>query len=283
MLSSVIASIAVLAVLPSIVVAECNRTALLEFADAYVSSHETGQVGNLDNIADNFTYIENNKTSEITSGIFFNAFVIDHRHTISDVVECATYTELIITHNVSGAATPHVIGTQIRHNSEDMSCYLIDLIVSSPGSWLFNASQTLYWAQRENWTLIDEAQRDSREALKAAADAYLDMWSDATAESRVPWGTPCARLEGSAYTGTGSQTDSCKPGIPTNHNQAPNDYRRYVIDETYGSIDVLCIFEHLQNAPDSHEFRMENGKLRYIHTITLANSGALIRRWLEAV
>ncbi|KAI0407854.1 hypothetical protein F4802DRAFT_490112 [Xylaria palmicola] len=254
-------------------IAACNRTALLEFADAYVFAHENGQVSYLENIADNFTYVENNKTHEITSGIFLNAFVIDHRHTIADTVECATYTELIITKNASGASTPHVIGTQIRHNPADMSCYLIDLLVSSTGSWLFNATQTLYWAQREKWTPIEEGKRDTREALKKAADAYLDMWSSATAADAVPWGTPCARLEGSAYTGNGSPTDSCKPGIPTNHNQAPNTHRRYVIDESYGSIDVLCIFEHLSHAPDSHEFRMENGKLRYIHTITLASSG----------
>ncbi|GAW15307.1 hypothetical protein ANO14919_047160 [Xylariales sp. No.14919] len=256
-------------------VAACNRTYLLEFADAYVFAHENGQVSYLENIADNFTYVENNKTHEITSGIFDNAFVIDHRHTIADTVECATYTELIITRNASGASTPHVIGTQIRHDPADMSCYLIDLLVSGPGSWLFNASQTLYWVKRESWPVIDEAKRDTRAALKAAADAYLDMWSNKSAVDAVPWGTPCARLEGSVYTGNGGPNDSCKPGIPTNNNQAPNSHRRYVIDESYGSVDVLCIFEHLANAPDSHEFRLENGKLRYVHTITLADSAVV--------
>ncbi|KAI0869507.1 hypothetical protein GGS24DRAFT_493729 [Hypoxylon argillaceum] len=274
--SSTFAGLVALTTLAPGVLAACNRTALLEFADAYVFAHENGcQVSNLENIAENFTYVENNKTHEITSGIFNNAFKIDHRHTIADEVECATYTELIITHNASGAATPHVIGTQIRHNAADMSCYLIDLLVSGPGSWLFNASQTLYWAQRENWAVIAEPARDTREALRAAADAYLDMWSDKDAAAAVPWGTPCARLEGSAYTGTGGPNDSCKPGIPTNSSQAPNSHRRYVIDESYGSIDVMCIFEHLANAPDSHEFRLENGKLRYVHTITLADSAVV--------
>ncbi|KAJ3580310.1 hypothetical protein NPX13_g252 [Xylaria arbuscula] len=163
----------------------------------------TGQVSNLENIADNFTYVENNKTREITGGIMFNAFVIDHRQTIADTIACATYTELIITQNASGASTPHVIGTQIRHNPTDMSCYLIDLLVSGPGSWLFNASQTLYWAQRENWTVIDEAKRDSREKIKAAADAYLDMWSNKSAVDAVPW----------VYTrATGGLTTPASPG-----------------------------------------------------------------------
>ncbi|KAI0020378.1 hypothetical protein F4780DRAFT_791755 [Xylariomycetidae sp. FL0641] len=255
--------------------AACNRTALLEFADAYVFAHENGQVSYLENIADNFTYVENNKTHEITSGIFNNALVIDHRHTIADDVACATYTELITTRNVSGAAAPHVIGTQIRHDPADMRCYLIDLTVSGPGSWLFNATATLYWASREAWGEIPAAERDARATLVAAADAYLDMWSNGSAAAAVPWGTPCARLEGGAYTGTGGAADSCRPGIPANSRQAPNDHRRYVVDPAFGAVSVLCIFEHLAHAPDSHEFRLERGSLRYVHTITLADSATV--------
>ncbi|KAI1444284.1 hypothetical protein F5Y02DRAFT_390315 [Annulohypoxylon stygium] len=260
------------AMLP-MVTAECNRTYIQAFSDEYVKAHENGQLNQLENIADNFTYMENNKTREITGGIFNNALKIDHRHTIVDTVDCASFTELIITHNVSGEPAPYVIGTQIRHSPGDLSVYLIDLIVSTTGSWLFNASRTLEYASKENWSLIDEDKQDTREALKQAADAYLSMWNNKSAIDAVPWGTPCVRLEGSVYTGSGLPTDSCKVGIPTNNNQAPNSARRYVIDPTYGSISVLCIFEHLSMAPDSHEFRMENGKLRYIHTITLANSG----------
>ncbi|OTA90613.1 hypothetical protein M434DRAFT_77677 [Hypoxylon sp. CO27-5] len=269
-------AVALGAFLPKVAAAyECNRTYISSFADAYVKAHETGQVYNLDNIADNFTYLENNKTRDITGGILYNALKIDHRHTIIDTVECASYTELIITHNVSGEPAPYVIGTQIRHSPGDLSCYLIDLIVSTTGSWLFNATRTLEYASKENWSLIEEAKRPSRDLLKTAADAYLDMWSNKSAVDAVPWGQPCVRLEGSVYTGSGLPTDSCKVGIPTNNNQAPNSHRRYVIDPTYGSISVLCIFEHLSNAPDSHEFRLENGKLRYIHTITIARSGFL--------
>ncbi|RYP27887.1 hypothetical protein DL767_007475 [Monosporascus sp. MG133] len=240
--------------------AECDREALFKFADSYVFAQENGHAGYLENIADNFTYVENNKTHEITTGILNNALVIDHRHTIADTIECATFTELVVTRNASGMPAPYVIGTQIRHSPGDMSCYLIDSIVTTEGHWLFNATGTLYWVQRENWGPIPEAERDSRDTLKAAADAYLSMWDNKSAIDAVPWGTPCARLEGGVYTGNGGPNDSCKVGIPTNNTQAPNSYRRYVIDETVGAISVLCIFEHLENAPDSHEFRLEKGK-----------------------
>ncbi|KAI0181765.1 hypothetical protein GGR52DRAFT_54952 [Hypoxylon sp. FL1284] len=261
------------AVLP-LATADCDRASLEAFADDYVAAHETGTVENLANLASDFSYVENNQTQDFGPGLLAKALDVAHRHTIADEVDCASYTELIVTHDAAGAPAPYVIGTQVRHRPEDLSVYLIDLTVSTTGSWLFNSTKTLEWASRESWSLIDEGARDSREALRLAADAYLDMWSNASAIDAVPWGTPCARLEGSVYTGSGSPTDSCKPGIPTNNNQAPNSHRRYVTDVAYGSISVLCIFEHLANAPDSHEFRLENGKLRYVHTITLANSGA---------
>ena len=42
--------------------------------------------------------------------------------------------------------------------------------------------------------------------------------------------------------------------------------RRYVIDETIGAVDVFIDFA---SVPDSHEFRIEKGKIRYVHTITV--------------
>lgn len=253
--------------------AGCNQTRMLEFAHGLVDAQNIGSLGNLDGANPyNLTYLENNRTMEITSGVLSKALHVDHNRTITDLTECATYTEMIMTDR----ASPHVVGTQVRHEPDnDMLVYLVDSVVSTTGSWIFNATKTLEWVLKEDWSMIPAGERPSRETLKSAADAYLDMWSNKSAIDAVPWGTPCARLEGSAYTGNGSPTDSCKPGIPTNNSQAPNINRRYVIDESFGSVDVINIFQHLANAPDSHEFRMVKGKLRYIHTMTIASSGAV--------
>ncbi|KAH9907823.1 hypothetical protein F4778DRAFT_719247 [Xylariomycetidae sp. FL2044] len=259
------------AIVPSIE-ADCDRAVIQEFADAYVTAIEAGSPDGLATLSTDFSYIENNKTADIATGILSEAVVIDHRHTIVDEVDCSSFTELIST------TGPYVIGAQIRHQPEDLSVRLMDVIVSTTGHWLFNVSNTLYWAERESWAEIAPEARDTRERLRTAADAYLDMWHNKSAIDAVPWGTPCARLEGGAYTGNGSPTDSCQPGIPTNNSQAPNSHRRYVIDPSFGSISVLCIFEHLQMAPDSHEFRLEGGKVRYIHTMTLASGFG--RRWI---
>ncbi|RDL38143.1 uncharacterized protein BP5553_05576 [Venustampulla echinocandica] len=190
---------------------------------------------------------------------------IDHNRTILDTTACATYTELIITDSTK----PYVIGTQIHHNSTAdgiLKVVLVDTIASGTGDWLFNATQTLQYVLQESWATIPQEKRDSRETLQAVGDAYLDLWGNPDAP--VPWGTPCRRLEGSSYTGKGLPTDSCNVGIPGG-TQPPNTDRRYVIDETVGSVDVLCTFGTMRDAPDSHELRLEGGKLRFVYTMTV--------------
>ena len=115
-------------------------------------------------------------------------------------------TELI----VADAANPYVIGTQIRHNSSSptLAITLIDTVASTTGSWLFDAKKTLDYAKQEKWDAIPEGKRDARSVIQAAGDAYMDMWSDAKAADKVPWGTPCTRLEGGQYTGKGRPDDS---------------------------------------------------------------------------
>jgi hypothetical protein len=49
--------------------------------------------------------------------------------------------------------------------------------------------------------------------------------------------------------------------------------RRFVVDEVTGSVVVYCTFGPGgpgggSGSPDTHLFRVENGKLRYVHTLT---------------
>jgi hypothetical protein len=255
---------AALAVPTSSAKAGCDRAVLMAAADAYIESQTAGSADAVSKTtAATWKYVENNKEIDIKTGILNKALKLDHRRTNVDMTDCATYTEYIS----SAANNPYVIGVQIHHDA-DMKVKLVDVIASSTGSWLFDAKKTLGYVQQEKWDVIPEGKRDPRALIKAAGDAYMDMWSNATAHQTIPWGTPCARLEGGAYTGKGQATDSCTPGIPSNHNQKPNSNRRYVIDESMGSVSIFCVWEHMMNAADSHEFRMENGKLRYIHTMT---------------
>ena len=80
----------------------------------------------------------------------------------------------------------------------------------------------------------------------------------------VPWGTPCARLEGSVYTAKGTPEDSCNVGVPENIEMKD---RSYVIDPVIGAVAVFLKMGPNER-PDSHTFRVEDGKIRFIHTVT---------------
>ena len=85
----------------------------------------------------------------------------------------------------------------------------------------------------------------------------------------MPWGYPCVRIEGGMHTGKGLPSDSCSDGVPGGVNIAN---RHFVVDEVIGSVVAYCTFgaggPGGSGAPDSHLFRVENGKLRYVHTLT---------------
>jgi len=241
--------------------AECTRETLIAAADAYTTAQTNGQLGDFQKIlAADYKYMENNKASEVSRGVLSTALKVAHRKTTADTVACASYTELIAT-----TPKPYVIGTQLRHTPDGATVTLIDTIAATTGSLAFNAAKTLGYVEKEDWSPLDASKRSSRELLQQTADAYLDMWTNSSAYGAVPWGTPCQRVEGS------SLNSPCTAGAPRGGTAASkrNSMRRYVIDEVMGSADVLLAFTAVGGVADSHEFRLENSKLRYVHTITL--------------
>ena len=240
--------------------AECTREGLLAAASSYITAQSTGKLDGLARSATNFTYRENNKVTDISRGVLSTALKLDINRTTADTVECASYSMLIS----SGGSKPYVIATQIRHADNDSSTItMIDTIAATTGALFFNAKQTLGYIQQENWGTLPASDRPDRGTLKKIGDAYLDMWTDAKAADSIPWGTQCERVEGSRL------TKPCSGQLPHGGSSKPNGMRRYVIDETVGSVDVLCSFDSLGNMPDSHEIRVEAGKVKYVHTITV--------------
>ncbi|KAK3322646.1 hypothetical protein B0H66DRAFT_574759 [Apodospora peruviana] len=249
--------------------AACSEALLREATERYVATQSTGNLSWFSSLlSPNATYVENGKTltgwtssslasSNLTTTLS-TPFRIDNTHSIYDLTQCGSFTALVVT----DPSNPHVIGAQVRLGT-DNKISKIDRIVTTPGDWLFNATGTLYYTLQEHWDVIPVEKRDSREVIKAAADAYLDIFKNASVQ--VPWGSPCARLEGGAYTGRGLPTDSCNVGVIQSYDM-PN--RRYIIDESVGVASLLLEFGSIGNAPDSHLFRVEGGRLRFIHTMT---------------
>ncbi|KAI1358333.1 hypothetical protein F5Y08DRAFT_322061 [Xylaria arbuscula] len=240
--------------------AECTREGLLAAASSYLAAQTSGSIANLQLSATNFTYQQNNKIADIKAGVLSQPLKIDLNRTTVDTVACASYTMLIS----STGPKPYVVSTQLRHADGDVGTItMIDSIVATTGALFFNAAQTLSYIQKENWGTLDESQRANRTELKRVGDAYLDMWTDARAADSIPWGTDCERVEGSAL------TKPCGASLPRGGSAKNNGNRRYVIDETVGSVDVLCSFDSLGSLPDSHEIRLEGGKVKYVHTVTV--------------
>jgi len=236
--------------------ADCTRESLKAGADSLIAAQTAGDPSVLKPVSDSAAYTENMKAATLKTGIMTQAMKPDHTRSSLDTTQCATYTEMIF----ATAAKPYVMGVQMRWDGASIS--KIDLLATTTGDWLFNATGTLNWASKEDWGTIPEAKRDTRAVIQAAADAYCDVFNDKSV--KVPWGSPCARLEGGSYTGKGTDSDKCDVGIP---NGVALTNRHYVIDETVGAVDIMMTFGG--NLPDSHEFRVESGKLRFVHTITV--------------
>jgi hypothetical protein len=249
---------------PSVVFAQvaCTRDGLENAVDLYIAAQSSGDRSGLP-LAQGVGYIENIAIADINTGIVNTPMAIDHHRSLYDTDTCQTFTEVIIT----DAENPHVLGTRMRINHDKIA--ELEILWTTTGYWLFNADNYLEYSSAEDWGTIPESQRDSRGTLVAAANAYLDAFLEGNTDD-VPWGYPCVRTEGGMYTGTGSDDDTCAVGVPSGVNISN---RRFVVDESIGAVVVFCTFgagnpNGGSGAPDTHLFRVENGVLRYVHTLT---------------
>jgi hypothetical protein len=240
----------------------CTRAELQQAVDLYIDAQTKGDLSGLP-LAQGVGYQENMKPADIRKGFVTKPLKIDFHRSFLDPSTCQTFTEIIVTDK----AAPYVAAARLRWNRDKI--VEVETLWTTTGYWLFNAEAYLKYSSGENWDPIPADRRDTRGTLVAAANAYLDAFLEKKID-KVPWGFPCVRIEGGAYTGKGEPTDSCEVGVPGGVNIAN---RRFVVDEELGTVAVFCTFgaggpEGGSGAPDTHLFRVENGKLRYVHTLT---------------
>jgi hypothetical protein len=238
----------------------CTRADLQLVVDRYLEAMTAGNPS-LMPLALHARYIENLKETAIGQGIWQTPLDISFHRSILDVDACETFTEAIRTNKLH----PYVIGARMRIIAGKIE--EIESLVTDKDDWLFNADNYLMYSTKEKWDIIPPDQRSDRQGLINAAAAYFDIFSNKN--SKVPWGTPCARLEGGIYT-TKDFNDpkaTCNLGVPEDGNVKLTN-RHYVVDRDMGAVVGFVRFGN-ENVPDSHLFRVENGKLRYIHTMTV--------------
>jgi hypothetical protein len=241
----------------------CTRGGLQQAVDLYIAAQTKGDVSGLP-LAKGVGYWENTAVADMKSGLISKPMKIDHQRSFLDTDTCQSITEVIVTDKTA----PYVFSARLRVNHDKI--VELEILWTTTGYWLFSADDYLKYSAAENWDPIPADKRSSRGTLVAAANAYLDAFLEKRIDL-VPWGFPCVRVEGGrGYTGKGSPSDSCELGVPAGVTIAN---RRFVVDEVLGTVSVYCTFGAAgpgggSGAPDSHLFRVENGKLRYVHTLT---------------
>ncbi|KAF1962568.1 hypothetical protein CC80DRAFT_487992 [Byssothecium circinans] len=230
-----------------------------------LNAQSKGQPSTLLSLSPNLTYTEQFHPRPLNTSILATALNITSHRSFYDPILCTAFTQYI----VLSPTHPYVIGTRIE-SADGLNVTKIETLVTDEGDWLFNATAYALYDGREDWGEIPPERRDSRDVIKNAGDAYFERFKNVSVS--VPFGTPCARLEGGAYTDrTGNGTgNTCGLGLPSNITVVD---RRYVVDEVYGVVNIFLGFPGLDRAspepgPDSHTFRVVGGKIRYIHTIS---------------
>jgi len=240
---------------PSFAQGACTRADLQAAVDGYLASQRSGNPAALP-LAASSKYIENRVDTPLDKSIVKNALKIDFSRSLLDTTICETFTEVIVTDK----SHPYLLGVRSRVSSRKIS--ELETLVTDADDWLFNADNYLKYSPAENWGPIPTASRDSRQILIAAANAYFDVFNDNTV--KVPWGTPCNRLEGGIRTGRGQADDSCNVGVPSGMKLTD---RRFIADPEIGA--VVGFIRWPSGVPDSHLFRIEAGKLRFVHSLTV--------------
>ena len=248
---------AVLTIIPGTGLAQttCTRANLQSAVDSYLAAQRNGNPASLP-LAATAKYIENTIETAFDKGIVKTALKIDFNRSLLDTAICETFTEVIVTDK----SHPYVIG--VRTKVVDRKISEIETLVTDADDWLFDADNYLKYSPNENWGAIPSAARDSRQTLVAAANAYFDVFADNNV--KVPWGTPCNRLEGGIRTGRGLPDDSCNVGVPSGMNLTN---RRFIADPEIGA--VVRFIRWPSTVPDSHLFRVESGKIRFVHSLTV--------------
>jgi hypothetical protein len=250
--------------------AECSRGMLEKLTQTYVKAQTDGKAGLLP-FAKGASYAENDHVMAIGTGVLAGPLKVDFTRSFHDTTQCATFTELV----AANSPHPYVIHTRMEATA-DGKVSKMESVVTDAGDWMFGAAEHLAVTRSQNWGEIPRDKRDTRAVLQAVADAYLDNWCDP--DLPVPHGTPCSRLEGRIDTGAKNPAgNTCDMGAFPQKLKV--GHRRYVIDETIGAVSIFHDFPWLdaglppdQATPASQMFRVEGGKTRYIHEVTVCTT-----------
>ena len=240
---------------------ECTRPMLMKATKRYIAAQKAGKIRKM-SLARDAKFFEDMSPTTKDKSLINTALPIAFDRSIYDAGRCKTFTEVIVTEGDH----QYVIGTRLSVDKDKVT--EVNSLITDKSDWLFNAEDYLKYSKGEDWPVLALDDRVGRQDLIDAANQYFDfIFLDKGV--RPPWGSPCARLEGGAYTNPKMEDkDTCQIPAPLGEMFVSN--RTFVVDEEMGAVNVFCRFEDsAKGMPDSHTFRLVKGNYRNIHTLSV--------------
>ena len=241
----------------------CSRTDLQAAVDAYKAAQTAGDKSKMP-LASSVKYTENFKS--VTTGIWDTALNIAFQRDFLDTTVCQTFSEVFVpegdTQYVLGIRLA-LTGSQIGEIESIVTKGTVSGSTITSNDWNFDAKAYMTCSKSEDWSVVPEASRSSRDELIAAGEAYFKVFSDK--ETMVPWGMPCFRLEGGkgCTPAQAMASKTCNVGVPDG---ITFKNTHWVVDLELNTAIGMTLFAGA--APDSHMFRLIDGTIRKVHTLT---------------
>jgi hypothetical protein len=158
----------------------------------------------------------------------------------------------VIVQGVILEPTPYVVATELAYTFNGLG--QIRSTVIKQGDPDFDAAQTAKLASAEDWSDIAADRRNTRAELIAAATAYLDRLGGDAAD--VSLAASCQRID------NGAHSANCEAAAGPAFVE-----RRLTVDEAKGAVAVSSNRGEAEGPPDMRIFRIEDGRVRYVHAI----------------
>jgi len=257
----------------------CTRDALKGITDKYFAALEAHDPSGVP-LAANMRFTENGVQLAVGKGFWQTAGKPLLKRTLIDTTKCGTYTNAVLEEKfnpktvgspmAAGTIRPIIFGVRLRVENRKIS--EIETIIARESEYIFNAAGVLATGDQDWESVLPPEQRSSRLAMIAAANDYFDMFA---AEPRVhtPFASSCDRWENGNHTTAGGLFNlpgedgkateifahNCTPKGLVISNHGP---RRFLADEEEGQ--VVAFVHFVGSLPDSHVFKMRNGKVELI-------------------
>lgn len=247
--------------------AQCDRADLQGVVDKYLAAQASGEPLRIP-FGDFTQYTEQGELGSMSLGILSTPVKVDLHRSLLDLATCTTLTEVV----VADPAHPYVVAAKLQYAGKFNPIAAervndVEFVVTDKDDRQFDAAKTLQQAKAEKWDEIPAADRATRPALIAIANAYLDAIGGAG--GAIPWAANCARLDGGIRTVAAAGGAGCGAGLPTGVKTAE---RRFVVDDAIGAVAVLMQVGE-EKVPGVQLFRIEKGQIRYVHAMTVCRDG----------